>query len=103
MQIPSKPQWASKVFWVLSARRSMNTESAEPPKVHEYRKSKLPGTEPIPCDRYQEGLFSLCLASGKQRRSCYTGAERPKVRFRIPTLEMLGQYVAHMDGHNYLL
>ena len=28
-------------------------------------------TEPIPCYRSREGLFSLCLASGNQRRSCY--------------------------------
>jgi len=28
-------------------------------------------TEPIPCYRSSEGLFSVCLASGNQRRSCY--------------------------------
>ena len=27
----------------------------------------MPGTEPIPCDRYRQGLSSMCLASGNQR------------------------------------
>ena len=27
-------------------------------------------TEPIPCYRSREGLFTVCLASGNQRRSC---------------------------------
>jgi len=33
-------------------------------------------TEPIPCYRFREGLFSVCLASGNQRRSCYHSRER---------------------------
>jgi len=28
-------------------------------------------TEPIPCYRSREGLLSVCLAIGNQRRSCY--------------------------------
>ena len=39
----------------------------------------LPGTEPIPYNRYREGLFSVGLASGKQRTSCYRYRERASV------------------------
>ena len=36
-------------------------------------------TEPIPCYRFGEGLFTVCLASGNQRRSCYHSRERASV------------------------
>ena len=38
-------------------------------------------TKPIPCYRSSEGLFSVCLASGNQRRSCYRSRERAPARW----------------------
>ena len=35
--------------------------------------------EPIPCYSSSEGLFSVCLASGYQRRSCLRSRERASV------------------------
>jgi len=34
-------------------------------------------TEPIPCYRSREGLFSVCLARGNQLRSCYRSGNEP--------------------------
>ena len=39
----------------------------------------LPGTEPIPCCRYRQGLFSVCLDSGNQQMSCYRSREKSSV------------------------
>ena len=36
-------------------------------------------TEPIPCYRSREGLFSVCLASGNQRRSCFRSRPPPRL------------------------
>ena len=41
-------------------------------------------TEPIPCYRRYCCLFSVCLVSGNQRRSCCRSRERPSVTREAP-------------------
>ena len=53
-------------------------------------------TEPIPCYSSSEGLFSVCLASGNQRRSCHRSRERASVtvskqNYSQPCNELVGR------------